>query len=298
MTLREALAEASLQITRRDAETLLAHVLHRDRAWLLAHADDRITPSDHDALRALTARRAASVPLQHLTGTQEFFGLRLRVTPDVLIPRPETEHLVEAVLDWLKGWHYRHIPRILDVGTGTGAIALALAKHIKHVRVTASDISLPALDIARENARRLGLDRSDPGWEDFPKIKFVQSDLLSAFSLPSDPFTGRMLPIFDVIVSNPPYVAEADAPTLAPEVRDHEPHLALFAGADGLTIYRRLIPQAHAALQPGGLLAMEIGFGQRDALAELLAHPIQAWQNVRFVDDYAGIPRIVLANRS
>jgi release factor glutamine methyltransferase len=274
MTLRDALLEASTTVSRRDAETLLAHILHRDRAWLLAHADDDLPAPDLNTLRYLTTRRAAQHPLQHLTGTQEFFGLALRVTRNVLIPRPETEHLVEAVLDWARQQPNPHL-RVADVGTGSGAIAIAIASVLEHTSLTAIDISPAALAVARDNAVRLNLAS---------RIRFLEGDLLT-------PVTGD--PPFDVIASNPPYVALDDAPTLAPEVRDHEPPLALYAGPTGLDIYRRLIPQAWDLLRSGGLLALEIGYGQRDALTELLAN----WHSVRFIDDYASIPRVALALR-
>jgi len=310
MTLRDALLEASASISRRDAETLLAHILHRDRAWLLAHADDDLTARDLDTLRSLVTRRSAQQPLQHLTGMQEFFGLIFRVTPDVLIPRPETEHLVEAVLDFARSQPDPHL-NIVDVGTGSGAIAIALASVLEHTRLTAIDISPAALAVARDNAVRLGVDR---------RIRFLQGDLLGPLLTPHAPrdplFTGDPLnpllagsdpfdPLiptaasaletltFDVIASNPPYVAFDDSQTLAPEVLDHEPELALYAGPNGLDIYRRLIPQSFDLLRPGGLLALEIGYGQRDAIAELLSN----WNSVRFVDDYAGIPRVALAFR-
>jgi release factor glutamine methyltransferase len=282
MTLQDALAEASTQIPRRDAETLLAYLLQRDRAWLFAHPEAALEPTQFEAFRALTLRRAAHEPLQHLTGRQEFYGLTLHVTPDTLIPRPETELLVEAVLNWAE-----HQPtplripalRILDIGTGTGAIALALATHLPTAEVVACDISAAALSVARDNAERLDLAG---------RVRFTQSDLLAALTPELD--AGGL---FHAIVSNPPYVPAADAPTLHPEVVDHEPHIALFAGPDGLDIYRRLIPQAHAALRPDGLLALEFGFGQRQALLDLLA----GWRNIRILDDYAAIPRIALATR-
>jgi release factor glutamine methyltransferase len=309
MTLHDALLEASASISRRDAETLLAHILHRDRAWLLAHADDDLPAPDLNTLRYLTTRRAAQHPLQHLTGTQEFFGLALRVTRDVLIPRPETEHLVEAVLDWARQQPNPHL-RVADVGTGSGAIAIALASALEHSHLTAIDVSPAALAIANDNAGRLGLA---------DRIRFLQGDLLTPLLTPharrdplfttdplaplvfgADPFdlTAPANPVFDtptfdVIASNPPYVALDDAGTLAPEVRDHEPPLALYAGPTGLDIYRRLIPQAWDLLRPGGLVALEIGYGQRDALTELLAN----WHSVRFLNDYASIPRVALALR-
>jgi release factor glutamine methyltransferase len=274
MTLREAIAEASTLIPRRDAETLVLHLLACNRAWLMAHTNEAIDPSTLTKLQTLTSRRAAHEPLQYLTGIQEFYGLPIHVTRDTLIPRPETELLVEAVLTWAK---LQPLPlRIVDVGTGTGAIALALATNLPNADITACDLSSAALDVAKANAASLNLSH---------RIAFVISDLLNEFATEEKPF--------DILVSNPPYVPSGDEPDMQPEVRDHEPHTALFAGPDGLDIYRRLIPQALDALRPNGLLAMEFGFGQREALRVLLA----SWRNVRFLDDYAGIPRIVLAER-
>jgi release factor glutamine methyltransferase len=313
MTLRDALLETSASISRRDAEALLAHTLHRDRAWLLAHLDDELPAANLDTLRSLAGRRASQQPLQHLTGIQEFFGLEFRVTPDVLIPRPETEHLVEAVLDWARVQPDPQL-QIADVGTGSGAIAVALASVLEHASVTAIDISADALAVAHDNAQRLGLA---------DRIHFLKGNLLAPLLVPhappdplfgSDPVSSLVFgtepsnplinhspfansafttPTFDIIASNPPYVALDDAPTLAAEVRDHEPALALYAGPDGLDIYRRLIPQALELLRSGGLLALEIGFGQRNALTDLLS----GWQSVSFVEDYASIPRVALAIR-
>jgi release factor glutamine methyltransferase len=280
MTLREALTAASTTIARRDAETLALHILERDRAWLFTHHDTELAPAQLERLNQLIARRASHEPLQHLTGTQEFYGLPLRVTRDTLIPRPETELLVEAAIAWANSQPPANPIRILDVGTGTGAIALALATHLPTAEITAIDISPAALTIARENAAALNLT---------DRITFVESDLLAALT--------TSLP-FDLIASNPPYIPTTDAPTLAAEVHDHEPHTALFAGNDGLDIYRRLIPAAHAALRPNGLLALEFGFGQRDALRFLLEDPTHLWHDLRFLNDYAQIPRIALALRT
>jgi release factor glutamine methyltransferase len=283
MTLREALTEATTQIARRDAEILLAHLLSRDRVWTFANRDADILPSDLEGFRILVARRAAHEPLQYLTGTQDFFGLTLNVTPDTLIPRPETELLVEAVLHWITSRPRTSAPRlplrILDVGTGTGAIALALAARLPTGSITATDISPPTLAVAQDNADRLGLAH---------RIVFILSDLLDELA----PQLNQGHP-FNIIVSNPPYVPSTDAPLLQPEVVHHEPHTALFAGPTGLDIYRRLIPQARSALSPAGLLALEFGFGQREPLTELL----KGWRNIRFIDDYAGIPRVALAIR-
>ncbi len=281
MTLRSALLEFATRISRRDAETLLAHILRRDRAWLLAHLDDDLSAEDLAELERVADARAAGEPLQHLTGVQEFFGLEFRVTPDVLIPRPETEHLVQAVLDWAHresdaepeaGSHLR----IADVGTGSGAIGIALASVLEHASVTALDISPAALAVARFNATQHHLAH---------RIRFLEADLLA-------PFAGHPASL-DIVASNPPYVALADRDNLAPEVRDHEPPLALYAGDDGFEIYRRLIPQAFAALRTGGILALEIGFGQREGLRSLLA----GWHDIGFIDDYASIPRVAFAIR-
>lgn len=272
MTVAAALAEAATQIARRDAEGLLGHVLGRERMWLMVHGEEPVTAEQVVEMRRLTARRAAREPLQYLMGEQEFYGLPLQVTRATLIPRPETEHLVEAVLEW--STTQRAALRIVDVGTGTGAIALALAKHLPEATVFACDVSDAALTVARGNAERLGL-----------RVAFAQSDLLERYRAESERF--------DVVVSNPPYVPLGDAAEMQPEVRDHEPHLALFAGEDGLDVYRRLIVEARAALRGGGLLAMEIGYGQREAMATLLAD----WDGVRFLEDYAGIPRVALAIR-
>jgi len=279
MTLREALTEATTHIARRDAEILLSHLLSRDRVWTFANRDADILPADLAAFRILVARRAAHEPLQYLTGTQDFYGLTLNVTPDTLIPRPETELLVEAVLQWITAHPRLSASRIVDIGTGTGAIALALAARLPTANITATDISPATLAVARENAERLGLAN---------RVNFILSDLLDELA----PQLKQGRP-FNIIVSNPPYVPSTDAATLQPEVVQHEPHTALFAGPTGLDIYQRLIPQARAALSPAGLLALEFGFGQRDPLAELL----KGWRNLQFLDDYAGIPRIALASR-
>jgi release factor glutamine methyltransferase len=277
MTLRDALAEACTQIARRDAETLLAHLLEHERTWVFAHPEAGLSAEQAVEFRTLVARRLAHEPLQHLTGRQEFYGLTLQVTADTLIPRPETELLVEAVLAWAA--NQSRALRIVDVGTGSGAIALALATHLPGAEIVAGDLSEAALEVARQNAEFLGLGE---------RVRFVRSDLLAGFEAEID--AGDL---FDLVVSNPPYVPESDAGTMQREVVEYEPAMALFGGEDGLTIYRELIPAAHVALRPGGLLAMEFGFGQLEALRALLLE----WDGVAFLDDYAGIPRIALATR-
>jgi release factor glutamine methyltransferase len=282
MTLREALTVAAAQLASdehlrataaRDAELLLLHTLQIPRVTLIAHPDDELNANQRSAYEDTIARRLHHEPIQYITGQQEFYGLTLKVTPAVLIPRPETEHLVEAVLRCLPT---NRPLRIADIGTGSGAIAIAIAAHLPHAAITALDISAEALAIATANAREHKVA---------DRIRFLQSDLLSALN--------REAETFDVIVSNPPYVAETDRATLHPQVRDHEPATALFAGETGLDTYRRLIPQAHAALKPNGLLALEIGHDQQDAVAALL----QAWQNLSFVNDLQHIARVALAER-
>jgi len=282
MTLREALTRATRQLdaspdlcvgAARDAALLLRHVLGISHAAQLAEPERELTPAQQAAFDAMVLRRLANEPIQYITGEQEFYGLALGVTPAVLIPRPETEQLVEAVLAELDSTQPL---RILDVGTGSGAIAIALAHHLPRAHVTAVDLSSAALEVAASNAARHGLA---------DRIRFVASDLLDAL-LPDELR-------FDVIASNPPYVPAADRASLHPQVRDYEPAAALFAGPDGLDIYRRLIPQARAALRPNGLLALEIGQGQREAIASLLSD----WNELRFLDDLQQIPRIALARK-
>lgn len=275
MTILDTLAEASARIDKRDAELLLMRVLDCERAFITAHPETTLTAAQQTELRGMVTRRALGEPVQYITGHQEFYGLDFRVTPAVLIPRPETEHLVEAVLLWATRFHDERTLQIADIGTGSGAIAVALATHLAGANFFATDISETALAIARENAHANGCE---------DRIRFAHGDLLSGLALPAD-FR------FDAIVSNPPYVPAGDAATMQAEVVGYEPHSALFAGDDGLEIYRRLIPAAHAALRSCGLLALEIGYGQRDALIELL----QGWSDVRFIDDYQGIPRTALA---
>ncbi|MDP8990385.1 MAG: peptide chain release factor N(5)-glutamine methyltransferase, partial [Acidobacteriota bacterium] len=207
-------------------------------------------------------QRMKGEPTQYITGRQEFYGREFRVTRDVLIPRPETEHLIEAALA-------RGAESILDIGTGSGAIAVTLALETT-MRVTATDVSPAALRVARQNAQALAA-----------RVDFVACDLGAAFNDGS----------FDLVVSNPPYVAERDRASLQSEVRDHEPGLALFGGEDGLAVYRRLIPEATRLLRPDGWLMMELG--DAEAVREMCAD----WSGVEVVNDLAGIPRVLLARR-
>jgi release factor glutamine methyltransferase len=255
------------QNPRRDAEVLLAHVLGWDQAALLTHPERPLSPAAVDRFESLLRRRLASEPIQHLTGAQEFFGLLLEVSPDVLIPRPETEHLVEAVLE---RFGREANARIVDVGTGSGAIAVALAHALPRSQVTAVDFSSAALEVARRNAQRHGV---------MERVRLLHSDLLAAIDSAD----------FDAVVSNPPYIADGEL--LEPQVSNFEPHSALYAGPTGLEIYERLIPQARRVLKPQGWLVLEIGYGQQPALEALLG----GWRAITFVPDLQGIPRVVLA---
>jgi len=284
MILRQALTNAAATLAtnphlrnqaHRDAELLLLYILGIDRAAFLAHPNRSLTPEQLAAYRASIDRRLKNEPIQYITGQQEFFGLNLKVTPATLIPRPETEHLVEAILHRLP--HDQPL-KVLDVGTGTGAIAIALAVHLPHAEITAVDVSAEALVIAEAN----GIAHNVAS-----RICFLQSDLLAGLPV-NEQAAG-----FDAIVSNPPYIPETDRAELHPQVRDHEPAEALFAGPSGLDIYRRLIPQARAALKPNGLLALEIGHGQGEAVGALLAN----WKDLTFIADLQEIPRVALARK-
>jgi release factor glutamine methyltransferase len=280
-TLRQALTLATTQLAqspdlqndaRRDAELLLLHHLGITRAQLLADPTRELTATQLATYEAAITRRLANEPIQYITGHQEFYGLSFQVTPAVLIPRPETELLVEAVLKHLAGSSDPARPlRIADIGTGSGILAITLAHHLPNAEITAIDISAEALAIARHNAETHHVAH---------RIHFLQSDLLTTTTGP-----------FDAIVSNPPYVPTTDRQTLHPQVRDHEPATALFAGPTGLDIYTRLIPQAHAALTPGGLLALEIGHGQSEAIRQFLT----AWQDITILNDLQHIPRTAIA---
>jgi release factor glutamine methyltransferase len=253
---------------RRDAELLLAHVLRCDLVALLAHPERPLSASEATRYESVLMRRLRSEPMQYIIGQQEFFGLAFEVSPDVLIPRPETEHLVEAVLERVAA-----NARIVDVGTGSGAIAVALAHALPRAQVTAVDLSPAALDVALRNAQRHAV--SD-------RVTFLQSDLLAALEGAD----------FDAVVSNPPYVAEGEV--LEPQVSNYEPHVALYAGPTGLEIYERLIPQARKRLKPHGLLMLEIGFGQQAAVEALL----HDWSALSLVRDLQGIPRVIQAQKS
>jgi release factor glutamine methyltransferase len=257
---------------RADAELLLLHILGKDKAWLMTHLDVGLATNLAARYIELLERRGNGEPVQYITGETEFYGLPFHVTRDVLIPRPETEHLVEKAIELAA--HF-HTPRIVDVGTGSGCIAVTLARHLPQAHITTIDLSAAALAIAEENAKRNEV-----------AIRFLEGDLFA-------PVAGEH---FDFVVSNPPYVPAADRASLSVEVRDYEPAMALFAGDDGLEIYRSLIPAAFDALNPSGFLLLEIGYGQSPAIEELLSR--SGFAQIEFTSDLKGIPRVACARRS
>lgn len=282
MHLKQALAAAIEKLTaddvpspRMNAELLLMFVLSCDRAYLFAHPERKLTADEQSRYDAALTERARGVPAQYITGHQEFWGMDLIVSPAVLIPRPETEHVIETALELLtESRKPGGVSRIADIGTGSGCIALALAKELPHAEIHATDISAAALGIARANAARHQLDR---------RIHFHQGDLLSDLNGP-----------FDVIVSNPPYVGESEEDEVQLEVRKFEPRTAVFAGPTGTEVIARLIPEAHTALRPGGWLIFEISGTVADRVLPMLA----GWDEVKVIADLQSIPRVVRARKS
>jgi release factor glutamine methyltransferase len=285
---------------RMNAELLIMFTLDCDRAYLYAHPERGLTPDEMQRYDETLTRRATGVPAQYITGHQEFWGLDLIVSPAVLIPRPETEHVVETVLELVRsderGGDARatagetpalqrlsvsigHVAgkglRIVDVGTGSGAIAIALAKELPAAEIDATDISAGALEVARANAARHELTG---------RIKFHEADLLA----------GLPAGVFDIVVSNPPYVGESEEDQVQLEVRKFEPRNAVFAGSTGLEVIERLVPQAHAALVPGGWLVFEISGTIADGVSRLLS----GWSEVAITNDLAGIARVARARKT
>jgi release factor glutamine methyltransferase len=261
---QKLLAEADIPAPRLTAEVLLAHAVGHPRSWLYAHSDEELKELWWIHYGRYLHQRINGTPTQYITGTQEFYGRDFRVTPAVLIPRPETEHLIETAL--------KHpATTILDIGTGSGSIAITLALETKS-RVFATDISQEALEVAKQNAQRLNA-----------KVDFIQCDLASFHQA-----------TFDLVISNPPYIPETDRESLQREVREHEPHQALFAGPDGLSIYRRMIPEVEKLLKPNGRLILELGHNSLPQVLPLLAN---RWRNIEVIHDLAQIPRVLSAVR-
>jgi len=273
LTIRDAIAQgrellqcAGISQPGLTAEVLLAHAMRRERPYFYAHPEQQLREVEWIHYGRYLNERLKGKPTQYVTQKQEFYGREFRVTKDVLIPRPETELLVETVLNLRP-----NAAILIDVGTGSGAIAVTLALETKACAI-ATDISGASLSTAKLNAQSFNAP-----------VEFIRADLLHPFADAS----------VDVIVSNPPYVSLNDAGSLQPEVRDWEPHLALFAGESGLTVYERLIPEARRVLKPGGLLALEIGFGQSGAVSALAAD----WKQLQITPDLAGIPRVLTCEK-
>jgi release factor glutamine methyltransferase len=277
-----------------NAELLLRFVLNCDRAYLFAHPERELTDAERSSYDEALAERYRGVPAQYITGHQEFWGMDLIVSPAVLIPRPETEHLIETALEvlgtkfqsrslgtggsadgpvaaWAQVGGSSRPLRIADVGTGSGCIALALAKELPNAEIHATDVSAAALEIARANAARHQLEH---------RVQFIQADLLGNLSLP-----------FDLVVSNPPYVGESEEDQVQLEVRQFEPRTAVFAGHTGTEVIARLIPEARAALRPGGWLVLEVS----GTIAEPVRQLLGGWESVQITADLQSLPRVARA---
>ena len=296
MRLREQLREGMQFLASRrvpaveaSAELLLMHITGMSRGDLYSHGEDELDSEAIENYQRLLEARAGGTPVQYLTGRQEFWGLEFEVTPEVLIPRPETELLVETALELLDaapgdnrksrgGAGRERAWRIADVGTGSGCIILSLASELPQAHLMATDISAAAIQVARRNASRLGFEA---------RVSFFAGDLLG-------PLTGGGDTALDMIVSNPPYVSRQELENAEPQVRDFEPRLALGGEEDPVAIYERLFQQAWRVLKPGGWVLVEIGYGRREQVTQMLTH---GWQQVEVRPDLAGIPRVVVARR-
>jgi release factor glutamine methyltransferase len=268
------LEAAGVPEARREAGSLLSFVLGKDRTFLISHAEDPVDDDSLDQLREFVKRRAAGEPLQYITGVQDFYGREFRVTPDVLIPRPETELLVEAAIEVTKNEN----AVICDVGTGSGCIAITLLCELPDARAVALDKSAAALEIAKLNAAKQSVTE---------RVEFVVSDCFETLNSNEHQF--------DLIVSNPPYVSASALAGLQREVRDHEPLVALSPGPDGLSVIRRLLSEAPAFLKPHGHLLMEIGFDQGEAVYNLVDNSV--WSLLEVRPDLQSIPRIVVLKK-
>ena len=269
------LQNAGVPEHRREAASLLAHKLSKDRTFLFTHGDERLGDETFSQYIMMVQRRAAGEPLQYITGLQDFYGRQFYVTPDVLIPRPETELLVEAALRLIGP---TKSPVICDVGTGSGCIAISILCEKEDARAVALDISPAALTVARQNSEVLRVTE---------RIDFVVSDCFDGLESPPGSF--------DLIVSNPPYVSADMVPGLQREVRDHEPLVALSPGGDGLAVIRRLMKDGPTFLKSDGYMLLEIGFDQGEKVAQMVENP---WHLLEILPDLQGIPRIVILKKS
>jgi release factor glutamine methyltransferase len=274
------LRAAGIDHDRLTAGLLLRHLIGVERTHLLTRSEEPVGATQYRDYLALVGRRAAGEPLQYLTGHQEFYGLEFMVTPDVLIPRPETEFLIERVVKLVEESKLES-PLIADIGTGSGCIAVTIAKLLPGARLIATDVSPAALTVAQRNAERHSVR---------DRIEFLEADLLA-------PLAGSGLQgAVDILASNPPYVNQDGRQLLQREVREWEPHEALFGGADGLDIYRRLVAESAQILKPEGYLVLEIGFSQLEAISE-----IASGSGLRLSDvtrDLQGIPRVVCLQKT
>ncbi len=264
-----ALSEAGVPDASRQATSLLQFAIARDRAFIIAHPDYELSDNEYELYGTSIARRAAREPFQHIVGRQEFYGLDFIVTPDVLIPRPETELIVERAIELLSE---ARSPRFLEIGVGSGCISVAILKHVSKAAGVAVDVSKAALEIARRNVEMHDVAA---------RLEIFHSDIYESLNEKS----------FDLIVSNPPYVPIAQYAGLQPEVRDHDPRVALTDESTGLTIIERIVEGAPSFLTPSGRLLMEIGFGQHEPV-EALFDPLR-WASVSLVHDLQGIPRTI-----
>ena len=267
-------ADKGVESSRLDAEVLLSHILGKDRLYLYVHFDQPLEDGELAAFRAAVLRRAKREPVAYIIGEKEFMGHLFAVSPAVLVPRPDTEILVEAVIEKLQDFQGKEI-RLLDIGVGSGAIIISLLKEFPAANGVAVDLSPTALATAKENAARLGVAE---------RLEFRQGDLLA-------PVRGEK---FDLLVSNPPYIPEAEMDDLAAEVKK-EPQLALVAGKDGLDCYRKLLAEGQEILNDGGLLALEVGIRQAEAVCRLAEEA--GWRECEIRLDYGGIQRVVLARK-
>ncbi len=272
----EHLRDAAVSNDLLDAQTLLAEALGKDRTYLIINFDQQLPDDVLTKYRAMIERRAAGEPLQYITGHQQFFGLDFEVTPDVLIPRPETELIVEETIRLIQQDKIAN-SLIVDAGSGSGCIAVALAREVSDARVMASDISVAALRVARRNAVRNSVE---------DRIDFVATDLLDAFAEAS---------FADFILSNPPYVSDREIAALQREVRDWEPRAALTDFGDGLSFYRRLLSAAPSRLKQGGYLICEIGYTQSEKVSAMIDRAV--WTEPRLLDDLQGIPRTIVLQK-
>jgi len=270
--------EKGIDEAKRSAEHLLAHAMNKSRLQLFLDFDKPVSDQELQLFRALIRRRLANEPVQYIVGSVEFYGLEFIIAPPVLIPRPETEHLVEAVIDYLRD--KTSATRVLDIGTGSGCIAVALASHVKHIRIIATDVDARALDVANANSLRHGVAE---------RVTFLQHDIRA------DTLQQLDAP-FDVVVSNPPYIAAADVDELQAEIRLHEAATALTDHGDGLGFFRAIAAHSAALLATDAMLAVEIAYGQAEAVRDILS--TAGLKDITVLSDYSGIQRVVLAKRS